>query len=67
LATAGVEPRFDPDRVPQKNSEIFDILPSHNKLPARYLQLGHYLQLTLVGLRRSDWRFFGTLAFSLFL
>jgi hypothetical protein len=43
---------------PEKNSEIFDILQSHNQLSARRLQSSNYLQLTDVGLRRSGRQFF---------
>jgi len=51
---------------PPKNSEIFDILPSHNQLSAKHLHNGDYLQLTVVRLRRSDGQFFGALAFCFF-
>jgi hypothetical protein len=47
---------------PGKNSEIFDILQSHNQLTIRHLHKLDYLQLTVVGLRRSDWQFFRTSA-----
>jgi hypothetical protein len=52
---------------PEKNSEIFSVLQSHNKLSAWHLHNLQFLQLTMVWLRRSDWQFFRTSAFSLFL